>query len=1562
MAPDLQLVEAAIGLGAIGLSSIPGILALLRQIRHRKPRDNFYEDKDGKSRPEDIAAFSNRWQKFAVALVTALGLGSSLAASFLITPQDNDNTLILGNWLLTGSWIFLTLQAVCITAMHSSVEAYNLGLWAWFSSLILGLVTLLQDPSNLVHLYKHNLPSFVLKIVNLVAVLSLFFTSVSLPRRPNVYRNGRIVDRMFTDTAFSRYNWSWGTDLMAYAKKTGDLKTEDLARPNSHTSSADNAAIWNAKFKDTKMASHWSLWGRIIWYYRWSFSVQWFVALTRNFLAMAPFWVTLQILRALEIRQPGESLSVDIWVMVFWLGFTIAADAWVTTCLFWLSWCEVLVPLRGLLSALIVEKAMRRKNVKATASKSPLDLAKDTDDKKPDAEEEEDDDADALKSQQGIVNLIGVDAKRISDFAAFQFFIPGSFARLAVAIWFLISLLGWIPVFGGLATWGIILPLNIYYTKLYSAAQDRLMKVRDQKLAVVNESLQGMRQIKFSALEVQWEKKILGMREKELSATWDVFKSDTLLFGSWIVTPIALASASLVIYAIIHRELTPSVAFVSISVFKALELALSLVPELITDMIDANVSVRRMFEYFNTPEIENNIFEGPDVAFEGADLAWPAEEDTAEADRFVIRNVNLTFPTGELSIISGPTGSGKSLLLASILGETDLLSGKIYAPKAPSLTERRDKAANPSNWIIPESIAFISQIPWIENATLKDNILFGLPLDEERFNDVIKACALEKDLQMLSDGERTELGANGVNLSGGQKWRVTLARAVYSRAGILIMDDIFSAVDTHVGRHIFEKCLTGPLCRGRTRILVTHHVALVESKAKFIAELGNGTVLHSGFLSELDEDGTLELIKSHEPLQSKGDSVDDDRTAVNSEQTSQLAVPQTIDEEDLDGGVIKKVPSRAARQFVEEETREQGAIKVHVYSAYLRDSGGWAWWIFALFLFTGFQALTLGRSWWLRIWTNDTSGNHSNNFTTSQLAYTPDLQHVVNIMSPTPTTDVGIMKESYSLNFYLGIYVLISVLTAIGGTVRFGYMFLMSIKASRRLFENMTYSILRTPLRWIDTVPTGRVLNRFTADFNIIDSRLAIDLTTTASNVLGIIGICVAAMFVSPYIIVLALVLLSCCAWIASFYLAAARPAKRLESTTKSPIFELFGSSLSGVTTIRGFDKATHYVDAMYEKLDDYGMATYHLWLYNRWMGWKMNIVGSLFAVVVAAMVLSNSQMDAALAGFTLSFALEFSDAVLWTIRNYANIELDMNAAERVVEYSELPTENQGGQDPPAAWPTEGRLEVDNLVVTYASDLPPVLKGVSFSVDKNQRVGVVGRTGAGKSSLTLALFRFLEAQAGSIHIDGLDISKIKLQQLRSRLAIIPQDPVLFSGTVRSNLDPFDERTDDELRDSLQRVHLVGSVPGTPGEPSGSSSATAVATNTNPFSSLSSPISEGGLNLSQGQRQLLCLARAIVARPKVMVLDEATSAVDMATDALIQRSIREEFTGSTLIVIAHRLSTIADFDRILVLSEGTVAEYGSPQELWQKGTDGVFRSMCDESGEKEKLRRVIFGEE
>lgn len=568
------------------------------------------------------------------------------------------------------------------------------------------------------------------------------------------------------------------------------------------------------------------------------------------------------------------------------------------------------------------------------------------------------------------------------------------------------------------------------------------------------------------------------------------------------------------------------------------------------------------------------------------------------------------------------------------------------------------------------------------------------------------------------------------------------------------------------------------------------------------------------------------------------------------------------------------------------------------------------------------------------------------------------------------------VKADEDLFLYLGVYVGISVMACVLGTVRYYTLMKAGIEASRNLFNDLTYAVLRAPLRWLDTVPLGRTLNRFTSDIYMVDVRLGYDIGLLIHNVLEITGILVAGMAVSPFVIIFASVILAICLRLSLLYLAGAREVKRLESTAKSPIFEQFGSSLAGLITIRAFNKADTYIGIMYEKISVHARTAWYLWLLNMWLDYRMSVVGAVFSTMTAALVVYFPSIPAALAGFALSFALQYNSAIVMVLRQYANVELDMNATERVLEYSNIEIENQSGTEVPASWPTEGKVEVEDLVVGYAPDLPPVLNGLTFTMEKNQRVGVVGRSGAGKSSLTLALFRFLEARWGHIHIDGLDISKLKLHDLRSRLAIIPQDPVLFSGTVRSNLDPFNEHSDSELYDALERVNLISfadtetlasdtnAQPTTPISTTDTlaSSHTSHTKDNNLFTSLSDTISEGGFNLSQGQRQLLCLARAIVARPKVMILDEATSAVDMETDALIQRSIRTEFglNASTLLVIAHRLSTIADFDRILVMDAGRAVEFGSPRELFEI-EGGVFRSLVESSGEKGVLEKIIMGE-
>lgn len=1291
-----------------------------------------------------------------------------------------------------------------------------------------------------------------------------------------------------------------------------------------------------------------------------------------------------KLLTALEAQSPSSSIDPTAIAWAVGLGMSMLFETLADTYMWHSSRAFVHIPVRVQLSALLFGKSMRRKDVKGV--------------QKDDGSNQESAENPGLEynlqnTRQGTINLIGFDTARISEFCIYQNIFMLVLCKMVLSFIFLYLLIGWQALLAGVAGQMLIFPLTSYYARKYTRAQNDLMSARDRKLAILNEALTGIRQIKFSALEIQWQKWILEAREQELSALWTSFRADTFISFSWLCGPVLLSAMSISVYAMIYGSISASIAFTTISVLETLQATMTWIPELITNLVDAWISLERIETYLNSPERVEYLMPGESISFQNACIAWPSDSDTIEDFlEFSLRDLNFSFPNNELSIISGKTGSGKSLLLAAILGEADLLSGSIVVPRAPALQDRFDGKAHQSNWIIPSSLAFVSQQPWIENETFRNNILFGLPLDEVRYKKVLSACALDQDLSLLPDGDMTEIGANGINLSGGQRWRITLARALYSRAGILVMDDIFSAVDAHVGLHLLENAIAGELGRSRTRIIVTHHVSLCLSQANYAIHLGNGTIDHAGSVEELRKTGELDQVlkEEEEAMSEEEDSFppslepfdqntkspvsDDHKHQQNSgcikkraRRTSKLSERRmsaiSSRSSKIDDGGLSITPKPPAKKFVEEETRQAGRVAWSVYQRHMSAGGGFWQWGLVLLVFGLYEAGLLGQYYWLVIWTQ----SYQTKAQLLQLASKISNYQMITF----PSSIVAVSMDS-DLIFYLSVYFGIAMLLCIGGALRYFLVFRVSINASRKLFRDFTYAVLRAPMRWLDTVPLGRILNRFTSDFNVVDSEMGLAVAMVFNFSLRVLGITIAGLIVSPYTIAFAVILIGINSRYAIYFLKGARETKRLESVTKSPVFDLFGTALAGVSTIRAFGKTEVYINRMFEKIDDYGRSLWYMWLFNQWLVFRLGILGATFTMAIALLVVSMKDIGAPLAGFALTFTLQYSVSVMWVLRQYATVELGMNATERIIEYSELTIEEQGGADAPAAWPTEGVLEVTNLVISYAPDLPPVLKGLTFRVNGNERIGVVGRTGAGKSSLTLALFRFLEAREGSILIDGIDISKIKLKDLRSRLAIIPQDPVLFSGTVRSNLDPFDEHTDGELREALQRVHLIppSASPSTSASsPTSVRSAIAQTTvpqqhNINPFASLQAPISEGGQNLSQGQRQLLCLARAILSRPKLLVLDEATSAVDKATDELIQHSIREEFQNSTMIVIAHRLSTVADFDRILVLAEGKVVEFGKPIELMLKGggeQKGAFAELVEKSGEESLLKRVIFGE-
>ncbi|KAF2402739.1 P-loop containing nucleoside triphosphate hydrolase protein [Trichodelitschia bisporula] len=1552
----LQIAVAA----GVAVSAGFASTKLRRRPYDEKVDGHLYQDKDGIASEESQRAFSVKVQNVLGSLIVLLGFGIAVAGVLYETAVRRHFGGV-EEWVRLGVWALLALQQLYVLRARDPLQRFDLALLGSVSYL-LALGPYAISFYALLH-HEHNL-RFGAATSSLALCISGFLLSIAYPRKPIVYSGGRRVDGEMAASMLGRVTFAWPSYIIEACRGGKQFEYEDLPVLDHRVRARDLFDAYEAT-----AGGRTALW-RLLRHHAPQFGLQYFLTVVDAVLMIGPQIAMYNLLRILEARDAGGRVSTAgalVWVFALAVGIVVAG--FVNNWFWWVGYGMLNIPLRVQLAALIFTKAMRRKDIKGVDPKKesttvePADLAEadgteeavppvkgDDGGKKPEAKAEDDDaNASMQKTRQGVINLIGVDAKRVGDAANLNSMLLGAACRLIMALTFAYKLLGLPSLAAGLSLQLIIIPLNIHFTRQYTTKQDEVMAARDRKLAVLNEALSGIRQIKFAALEDAWENRIMAVREKELKAVWGAMMADVCLMAVWIGGPVLLSAVTITTYTLLHGGLPPSVAFTSISLFSQIENVLAWIPEMTTNLMDAWVSFKRINTYLEGPERGDVTQNGETIEMVDASIAWPAGEPDPEA--FTLRHVNLAFPPGELSVVSGRTGSGKSLLLAAILGEVEVLAGSIKVPRPLPEHERHDDKAHPGNWILESAIAYVGQQPWIENASFRANVTFGLPLDESRYRAVISACALDADLAILPDGDSTEIGASGINLSGGQRWRITLARALYSRAGILILDDIFSAVDAHVGKHIFEHALTGDICEGRTRVLVTHHVALCAPRTKYEVRLGNGTVEYAGYVQRT-EDGEPQPVLTddteaeetiaervalfHEAENGAPNDTANGTTNGTANGENGATKPPTAD-------IIDGAP-KAPRKFVEEETREEGWIRWHVYTRYLDACGGVPFWVVVIVIFSGYQSIVLARSWVLRLWTQQYKAE------SFSAAWAPTTSTFI-ISAPLRTTEFPA-----SLKFYLSLYTGFASGMVLTGALRWLWIFSGSIKASRLLFRSMLHVVLRAPLRWLDTVPVGRVLNRFTADFNVTDMSVANSLAACVTYIMMVIGVFAAGIIVSPWMVLCAALLLLVCTHYSLYYLNAARQMKRLESTAKSPIFDFFSAALAGVTTIRAFDKTPTFTNAMFTRVDIHARALYYQWLLNRWLGSRFAVVGALFSFVVATLVVSLKGMDAALSGFALGFTLHYTEVVSALLRNFAQVELGMNAAERILEYTDLPTEPDAGADPPAAWPSGGEVHVRDLEVAYAPDLPPVLTGLTFKVGKGERVGVVGRTGAGKSSLTLALFRFLEARKGSIVIDGLDIASIRLGVLRSRLAIIPQDPVLFSGTVRSNLDPFERHGDEELREALVRVQLVG------GE-EGSGVATPVdgtqtPGNTNVFASLGSAISEGGQNLSQGQRQLLCLARAIVARPQLMVLDEATSAVDKVTDGLIQRSIREEFEGSTLLVIAHRLSTIVDFDRILVMSGGRAVEYDSPRVLL--GIEGgVFRGMVESSGEGEVLREIIM---
>ncbi|KAE8146674.1 ATP-dependent bile acid permease [Aspergillus avenaceus] len=1510
--------EAVLCIALVVTLTIPHALVAFKQLlgSNKKNPDITvnYEDKDGIATEQSEKACSDRVQRIIVLLTAVVAV---LAALFSVWDVTGPNVM-MQQWLQLSAWIVILLQESVIISQTLHKDRYDLGIWSAASSLVLSITEALLSGGW--HEPNRNGSDIALTTVKVTAGIILSITNVTFSHRPDVYSGSKLVDRQRTVSFLSRYTFSWPAPLLAKAAKSKKLEPDDIPAIGHEVRAKVLHQRWEA-------CSRLSVWTKILQIYRsaWitQFAIQ-LLAAAAHFLPQALLFMTL---RLLELRDVHEVNQGKLWAVTVGLGASIFVSSWLDSLLQWVACLQLELPIREQLAAVIYSKALRLKDVASVGSNHGSDGTSTA----PSECGDDDGDDEPLRTKQSMINLLGVDAEAIATFARYSHALFNSAIEFVLAIAFLVNILDWKPVLWGCVTPIISVPLNYYISRGYSNAEETRMAASDRKMTALSELLQGIRQVKYSAQEKQWSRSVQNLRGDEIKKQEKVFQYYLATIALWCFTPLCMSVVVLASYFMINRTLSPSVAFTALSIFRSLETTLAMFPEVASDLMNSIVSTRRIKHYLETPEHVNCHQDGDAITFLQSTVAWPSDRTEGEGDEFKMHDINLNFPLGELSIISGRAGSGKSLLLLATIGEAHLVQGRITFPRKNTQIEY---GASSNQWLSNTSTAFVSQNPWIENATVRDNILLGLPLDSERYRAVLQACCLAEDLSTMPNGDFTDLGANGVNLSGGQKWRVALARALYSRAEVLVLDDIFSAVDARVGRHLFENALTGELAKGRTRVVATHHVDLCWKEAKYYVLLDDGRVSFAGkpenFCPDLSSSDTSPI---QQDVKHSGVSLQQrDR------QHSDLVNPSSTWQDSTENG--------PGKPFYEAETRATGAVKLSVYRTYLDACGGYKYCvpIAITFIFTLFEDMAI--PYWVSIWTRELGKTAPSTEMKDQSVWDYSLDK----QTPSPSS-------GGRLWIYLGVYFALFFTSVLTEILRYHLVFVASIRASIVMFDKFLQRVLQAPLRFFDTTPVGQILNRFSADFHALDSDLGLDLPSMLHSVLVLLGVIIAALIISPVMIFFGVISLALSGYTAWLYVTAARDAKRIESNARSPVFEQFGSILDGLVTIRTFGKVDQYIHRMYNTIDAHCQALWHLRLFNCWMNFRLNMVGALYVAVTAALIATVKGIDASLAGFALSFALQMSEVVTWVLSEYAGLELDFNAVERIVEYTQLETEHQGGRDAPSGWPSKGKVEVRDLVVRYAQDLPPVLRGLSFTVNPDEHIGIVGRTGSGKSSLTLALLRFLEAQSGSIEIDGLNIASLKLHDLRSQMAIIPQDPVIFSGTLRSVLDPFHQHTDAELLSALSQVQLGTST-------NDEQSPDMVDTNDDRKStalSLSSPISERGKNLSQGQRQLVCLAQALLSRPKILIMDEATSSVDMGTDALIQRTIRHEFGDSTLMVIAHRLSTVADFDRILVMGEGEILEFDTPAALLQN-EGGPFWTLVEKSGERENLRHIILGSE
>nr|XP_038039866.1 ATP-binding cassette sub-family C member 9 isoform X9 [Anas platyrhynchos] len=1116
-----------------------------------------------------------------------------------------------------------------------------------------------------------------------------------------------------------------------------------------------------------------------------------------------------------------------------------------------------------------------------------------------------------------INNLVAIETNQLMWFL---FLCPNLWAmpvQIIMGVILLYNLLG-VSALVGAAVIVLLAPIQYFIATKLAEAQKSTLDYSTERLKKTNEILKGIKLLKLYAWEHIFCTSVEETRMKELTSlkTFALHTSLSIFMNAAI--PIAAVLATFVTYAYTNdKPLQPAQAFASLSLFHILVTPLFLLSTVVRFAVKAIVSVQKLNEFLLSDEIGDDSWRGGDssVAYESCKkhtglvtngyFSWGSGLAT-------LSNINIRIPTGQMTMIVGQVGCGKSSLLLAILGEMQTLEGKVHWSKVPDRemntctegyfsvneTEPSFEASRSRNRY---SVAYAAQKPWLLNATVEENIIFGSPFNKQRYKAVTDACSLQPDIDLLPFGDQTEIGERGINLSGGQRQRICVARALYQNTNIVFLDDPFSALDIHLSDHLMQEGILKFLQEDkRTLVLVTHKLQYLPH-ADWIIAMKDGMVLREGTLKDI-QNKDVELYEHWKTLMNRQDQ--------------ELEKDMEADQTTLERKTLRRAmyPRESKSQLEDEdEEEEEEEDEDDNMSTVLRlrtkmpwrtcwrylTSGGF----FLLFLMIFSKLLKhsviVAIDYWLATWTSMDNENELRNADDAKSTKTYHVA-VFSILS--------------------GAGIVLCLITSL--TVEW-----MGLTAAKNLHHNLLNKIILGPIRFFDMTPLGLILNRFSADTNIIDQHIPPTLESLTRSTLLCLSAIGMISYATPWFLVALVPLGIAFYFIQKYFRVASKDLQELDDSTQLPLLCHFSETAEGLTTIRAFRHEARFKQRMLELTDTNNIAYLFLSAANRWLEVRTDYLGACI-VLTAAVTSITEGPNSGLVGLGLLYALTITNYLNWVVRNLADLEVQMGAVKKVHSFLNMESENYDGyldsSQVPKDWPQEGEIKIENLCVRYENNLKPVLKHVKAYIKPGQKVGICGRTGSGKSSLSLAFFRMVDIFDGRIVIDGIDISKLPLHTLRSRLSIILQDPILFSGSIRFNLDPECKCTDDRLWEALEIAQLKNMVKSLPG-------------------GLDAMVTEGGENFSVGQRQLFCLARAFVRKSSILIMDEATASIDMATENILQKVVMTAFADRTVVTIAHRVHTILTADLVIVMKRGNILEYDTPENLLSQ-EDGIFASF------------------